>query len=234
MDEIGSPGFLIAGNISHRFFINYIKLHWFSSKETKFHALHLLEIGSPCVPVSDVCFVLVLSLMKAVCMNSTSRNTLSRNFCGWNSTRLISNRFSWFPRFSLHSKQYLWDGFWIDRTVFPGKLIHKLFTFLHELAINRSCFQGRSISGKAFVTIFERVCHWILIDGVDFHSYIMNEINFNGLSINEIQFRDFPLKDVYFHGVPSMKSLSLVLQSTLLVFMGFTLRIRCLHGLSSA
>ena len=125
-------------------------------------------------------------------------------------------------------------GYWINQTDFSGKHIHKLFTFFHELAINGFCFQGRPISGKAFVTIVERIWLWILIDGVDFHSFLTDGITFNGVSNSQLHFRGFPVNEINFNGVPSRKSLSLVFQSTLLVFMEIPLRIGCLHGFSVA
>ena len=146
--ESGSFGFLIVEVTFYGLFINHIKFHGLSSKETSFLAMHVFDNGPPGIPVCGVVLVFVSPLMKAVSMDLLRWYTISRTFHQWNSFRLISNRFNWFPWIFSQSKRYTRKFNQRDR--FARNFLHKLFLFFYEFPINRFSAQGRSISGKGF------------------------------------------------------------------------------------
>ena len=161
-------------------------------------------------------------------------NTISRSLLRWNAIWLISNRINWFPWISFQSKRYRRNFCHCSR--FPRTSSTDSFNFFHEFPINGFCSQGLQNNKKAFLffTVFKKSIHWVLVGGVNFHSLLMNEMAFNGFSNNEVQFRRFPTNEINFQIISAMQSFPKCFQSTILVFVGFPLTIRWLHGLSFA
>ena len=217
---------MIVQVIFHRPRINFIKIHGFSSIETSFLALHVFEIGSPGVPVSEAVLVLVLSLMKAISMDPISIKQTFTNSYLRNSIRLLSNQFSWSPWIFFQPKPY--PPTFNQCNWFPRKSYTQSFNFFHDFPTTRFCSQWFPISEKGFFLVFtvsKRNFFWFLADGDDFHSFLMDEMNFNCFSDNEFQFRAFPMNEINFDAFSSMESTSMRFQATLLFFVEFPLRI---------
>ena len=166
--ESGSFGFLIVEVSFHGLFINIIKFHGLSFNETSLLAMPLFDIDPLGVPLSEVVLVLVSPLMKAVSMELLRWYTISRTFPQSSSSRLISNRFNWFPWIFFQLKRY--PRKFIQWNRLARNFLHKLFLFFYGFPINRFSSQGRSISGKGF-----------------FFSHFLNEV-FSELLLMELIF----------------------------------------------
>ena len=197
--------------------------------------MHLYEIGSAGLPIGEMVLFFASPLMKATSMDPISiKETFTIAYL-WNSIRLVSNHFRWSPWIFFQSKQYprrmnRWNRF-------PRKSYRQTLNFFFEFLICRFRSWGFSISEKSFFLVFTVIKQnllWILVDRVDFHTFLIDEFIFNCFPYNEVQFRGFPMTEINIYGFSSMTSFSIGFQSFVLVFVDFPLTIGCLHGFSFA
>ena len=127
MDKNGSSGVLMVQVSFHKISVNYIKFHRLFSKETSFLALHLYENVSPGVPVSEVDFVFVSPLMRAVSLDSSSKEQTSTNFPS-KKLKMIDLKPIQFIPIDYFSGRSVICGFLINETDFQGNIIHKSFS----------------------------------------------------------------------------------------------------------
>ena len=211
MNEIGWSGFSIDEVSFHSFSINHINSPGFSFKETGFQALHLYEIVSPGDPLVGVILILLSPLMKAVFINSTSEEEISKNFLRWYSLRLSSNQFNWFPliffqpkrcprtfsqwnRFSKKSytqtfskKFHFTDFNLMDSN--QSKWLFPLFQFENEFSPNSRwwCWFQQNFHGKNQLPWFlcaRSSISWLSPEWKQVSWIFKNEINFYGFPFN--------------------------------------------------
>ena len=150
-------------------------------------------------------------------------------------------QFDWFQIESIGFHGFLFnrndiDGIFVIVAVSQGHLLQIVLISSMNFPSTDFVLKDFKTMKKAFLffTVFKKSIHWVLVGGVNFHSLLMNEMAFNGFSNNEVQFRRFPTNEINFQIISAMQSFPKCFQSTILVFVGFPLTIRWLHGLSFA
>ena len=200
----------------------------FSSKKTSFLALHLYEIGSSGVPVSEMVLVLVSPFMKAVFIESISAEQTSGNFSLTNSIWSFWNPLNWFPWNFLN--QNFFQGIFHHETDFQENFRNKLVAwFSHQhILFSRSCkklktlfffdfpvlkrvFSEFSLFELIFLTFpaeksVSVVFLWLKSSLVDFSwmkkffVIFNNETDFNGIPKNIFFLMELPLRITCFLG----------------------------------
>ena len=168
----------------------------FSSKKTSFLALHLYEIGSSGVPVSEMVLVLVSPFMKAVFIESISAEQTSGNFSLTNSIWSFWNPLNWFPWNFLN--QNFFQGIFHHETDFQENFRNKLVAwFSHQhILFSRSCKKLKTLFFR--FSSLEKSFLWILVVWVDFFDFSCGEISFRGFSVIEVLFGGFLLNEKIF------------------------------------
>ena len=178
------------------------------------------------------------------CFTIDERNFHGSYFYGTNFHEFLSTKFN-----SIGFKCL--RGFFSNRNDIWGNLIDE--TYFQEISYSNFLLSPMNLPSTDFVLkgfelvknfswfsqlVHENAFEFLLMELIFTASsrikWVSNDLN--GFPNNRVQFYSFPMKKFNLDGLPSLKSISIGFQSTLLVFLKlkFLLRIGCLHGVSFA